>query len=195
MILPLLLLLAVPQSVTGSAKATGVCTVANTASNSNFKISCGVGEKQGREILEILNRILASKVDLNEINAKLDEILQQTDPNHAVKAYTPDGQVRSTRPGYVTMGDDPSQEVFKQFVQLQKAQDWISLLALAKAQFTARPTWITPYAFAAVADAHLGNRAECNQNAKYLIDEAGDNPDYASIKADVSKILTSRACN
>jgi hypothetical protein len=48
---------------------------------------------------------------------------------------------------------------------------------------------------AAVAEAHLGNHTACNQDAKYLIDEAGDNPDYASIKAAVSKILTNQACN
>src|ERR1035437_5717331 len=64
------------QAQTGSAVAIGRCNLANSGNNnSHVVINCGIGREQGKKIIELLNRALASK-DLAQINAKLDELLQ-----------------------------------------------------------------------------------------------------------------------
>jgi hypothetical protein len=60
---------------TGEAKASGTCSTAHVGDNLTYDINCnGIGEEQGKKIVELLNKILASQ-DLATVNAKLDELL------------------------------------------------------------------------------------------------------------------------
>jgi hypothetical protein len=72
------LLIAVPcwsqTTTTGKATTSGSCSPANTGSNNTFTIKCGIGQKQGQQMLDILNKILANKLDSEQVMAKLDEI-------------------------------------------------------------------------------------------------------------------------
>jgi hypothetical protein len=60
-------LLAVPvvsqpqTTVTGPAQTKGTCSPANTGDRNTFTINCGIGEAQGKEMIRILNKILASQ--------------------------------------------------------------------------------------------------------------------------------------
>jgi hypothetical protein len=60
---------------TGSATTKGRCSPAVTGSKNTFVINCGIDQKQGQEMLTILNRILAEQLDPNAVMRKLDEIL------------------------------------------------------------------------------------------------------------------------
>jgi hypothetical protein len=60
---------------TGQATAGGPCSTAHVGDNNAYNINCnGIGEEQGKKIIEILNRVLANQ-DLTAVNAKLDELL------------------------------------------------------------------------------------------------------------------------
>lgn len=64
------------EAQTGGAVAIGRCNIANSGNNnSHVTINCGIGREQGKKIIELLNRALASK-DIAQINAKLDELIQ-----------------------------------------------------------------------------------------------------------------------
>lgn len=61
---------------TGTATAAGTCNLANSGPNAtNIHINCGIGQEQGKKIIELLNHALGSK-DLATINSKLDELIQ-----------------------------------------------------------------------------------------------------------------------
>jgi hypothetical protein len=64
---------------TGKASTSAPCSLANTGSGNNIKITCnGIGAKQGGEILGLLNKIYTSEMDVSVVLEKLDEILQRT---------------------------------------------------------------------------------------------------------------------
>lgn len=61
---------------TGSASASGACSLANSGNNnSSVVINCGIGAAQGKKILNILNTMLAHQIDPSAVMKKLDEIL------------------------------------------------------------------------------------------------------------------------
>jgi uncharacterized protein YfcZ (UPF0381/DUF406 family) len=62
------------QTTTGTAKTAGVCSPATTGSNNRFIISCKVDTVQGKEMVGILNKILANQLDAKAVMAKLDEL-------------------------------------------------------------------------------------------------------------------------
>ena len=59
----------------GSADTSGPCSPAVTGNNNEFKITCqGIGDAQGKELLQILNRISKQQLDPKLVMQKLDEI-------------------------------------------------------------------------------------------------------------------------
>jgi hypothetical protein len=82
LILPIFVLLfcsaiAQSQSSTGPATTKGACSPANTGNNNTFVIRCGIDKAQGEQLLAIMNKILANQLNLDEVMAKLDEILRR----------------------------------------------------------------------------------------------------------------------
>jgi hypothetical protein len=47
----------------GAATTSGTCSLANTGQIGTVKYTCGIGARQGAEILKILNKILANQLD------------------------------------------------------------------------------------------------------------------------------------
>ena len=72
------LLVALPcfaqTTTSGTAETSGPCSPAVSGSKNTFTIKCGIDEKQGREMLKILNEILRNQIDPNAVMTKLDEI-------------------------------------------------------------------------------------------------------------------------
>ena len=83
-VLILSLLIAAPcwsqTSSTGQAETKGPCSPAVTGSKNTFMINCGISQKQGQQMLNILNKVLANQLDPEAVMAKLDEI--QNDIRH-----------------------------------------------------------------------------------------------------------------
>lgn len=61
-------------TTSGTAETSGPCSPAVSGSKNIFTIKCGIDEKQGREMLKILNEILRNQIDPNAVMTKLDEI-------------------------------------------------------------------------------------------------------------------------
>lgn len=64
-------------TITGPAQTKGTCSQANTGNGNTFTFNCGIGEKQGKEILGILNKILASQMNAATVISKLNSCVEQ----------------------------------------------------------------------------------------------------------------------
>jgi hypothetical protein len=63
-------------ATTPRANTTSPCSVANTGSDNKINIVCGIGKEQGKEILAVLNKVLANHLDTKTVMGKLDELIQ-----------------------------------------------------------------------------------------------------------------------
>lgn len=82
--------------VAGNAVAKGTCTVASIGHNNTLKIECGIGQERGQEMVAILNKILANRIDSKQVMAKLDEILAHRQPALTVNAPNGIGTIGGT---------------------------------------------------------------------------------------------------
>jgi hypothetical protein len=82
----------------GAATTTGPCSLANTGRIGTVTCTCGIGTRQGEEILKVLNTILANQLAPGAVMKKLDEILHAVNPNLPPKTYFCDGQWRTAGP-------------------------------------------------------------------------------------------------
>src|ERR1700719_873872 len=67
------------QTKSGNAVSIGACSPANSGNNNIFTINCGIGQTQGKKMLDILNRILANQLDPDKVMTKLDDIKHDMD--------------------------------------------------------------------------------------------------------------------
>jgi hypothetical protein len=79
--LGLLMLIAVPccsgQTITGKATASGPCSAAVTGNHNQITVTCtvtGVAKDQEAELRQVINKILADRLDLKAVLAKLDAV-------------------------------------------------------------------------------------------------------------------------
>src|ERR1039458_1707691 len=80
-----------------SATLKGNCDIANIGSDNTLTIKCGIGEEQGKKMVEILNKILANQIDSKAVMEKLDEILGAVNPNRGVTTYDCNGRDRKSK--------------------------------------------------------------------------------------------------
>jgi len=157
-------------ATTGRAETTGPCSPAVSGNRNTFDIRCSVNSEQGKQILEILNKILKNQMDLTQVNEKLDEILKNINPNLPVKTYFCNGQWRSAGPGpnagmEIKMGGDPT--AFMHEVSLFNAHQYQELLKDCQAQIDQTPEWLTPRLMCSLAYVELGD----TNNAKRMLSE------------------------
>ncbi|WP_446743289.1 hypothetical protein [Silvibacterium acidisoli] len=63
---------------TSTAHTTGTCSPAIAGSNNQVSISCtGMSAAKANQMIALMNKILAEKMDLSQVNSKLDEIHEQ----------------------------------------------------------------------------------------------------------------------
>jgi hypothetical protein len=168
------------QTATGKAQTIGFCSPAVTGSKNTFRINCGISQKQGRKMLDILNKILANQLDPDAVMAKLDEILKAVNPNVPARTYFCDGQWRTAGPGAdaaleVDMGGDDS--AFQQMIRLNNSKQYADLLKACLTEIDSKPGWLTPRLFCALAYAGTGEKVR----AKEMLTEfdAKTGPAYA----------------
>jgi hypothetical protein len=164
------LLIAVPcwsqTSATGKAATSGSCSPANTGSNNTFIIKCGIGQKQGQQMLDILNKILANKIDSEQVMAKLDEILKAVNPNAQVRTYFCDGHYRDFGPSpgsdiYMNVSTDTS--AFQEMAHQFNAAQYAGLLKTCLAQIQSTPQWLTPRLFCGLAYLQTGDKVKAKE--------------------------------
>lgn len=94
----------------------------------------------------------------------------------------------SPRPGHVNLIDGPETAVFKRMVELQGAQQWSELRAIAEKQSRSTPDWLTPYLFLGVAQANLGNKAEALRAFQHVVAKAHGDPAYAEAEQLIKRL-------
>jgi hypothetical protein len=191
------------QTTTGKAQAEGTCVLANSGHIQNVIIRCGGLDKtQGQQMIAILNKILENqqKLPLDEVMAKLDEILRNTNPNLAVVTYRCDGLKMSRGPGpnamEVMSNDgrlDPVHggitskniEIYRSMLAMIDAHQWTQLLSTCKASISGDPGWLTTRLFCSAASEGLGKQDDARAFLTYYDDHVG--PGY---DAEVCPVLS-----
>ncbi len=65
------------QNSTGPVQTNGPCSPAASGNSNVFNINCvGIDKAQGKQIIKIVNKILANQLNNQEVIAKLDELLE-----------------------------------------------------------------------------------------------------------------------
>jgi hypothetical protein len=97
-----------------------------------------------------------------------------------------DGAKRSGRPGFSSFEVGGAETgVFREILGLNTRRDWSGLAKLCDTQIAASPAWLTPYLFAGVAYANLGNKAEAIERLEFVTQNSGGDPQYQ----DAARIL------
>lgn len=165
----------------------GLCSPITTGNSNTYKIQCNIDTERGREMLEIMNKILSNQLNADVVMAKLDEI--QTDVRKlrsgVYSGYDFNGAKREQRPGYARVTVGAETVVFQNMIKLQANQQWKALLTISEDQIRKTPDWLTPYLFSGLANANLGNTEAAIQRLTFVRDKAVGNPDYA----DAARIL------
>jgi hypothetical protein len=192
----------------GSASTTGKCSVANTGNQNTVTITCGIGKKQGQEMLGILNKILANQLDPKVVMDKLNQIEKEvaTQNEPLKRVYVCRGLYRlvgSAPLSALYISDFKGQDnvqIFNAMAHANNAKDWGKLLNLCSVQKTSKPEWPSPYLFCALAELGLGNAARaremmdhyearlagvpddqpCSTMAEYIHTELATNPSTSS---------------
>lgn len=177
------------QTTTGPAITKGTCSPAVSGSKNTFTINCGVGKEQGEALLGILNKILADRLDLSMVMAKLDEILHEVNPNAPKITYTFNGSKRVISPGRISLDVGEAGEIFKQITALAQAGDWNGLIRLSEGQMKERPEWLTPYFAAGHGYFNLGQREKALELLELAEKRIGGNPDYDPLQKPLAEML------
>jgi len=95
--------------------------------------------------------------------------------------YDFQGNRRSTSPGRISVEAGAKAAEFKRIRNLHDAQRWQDLLAECQREMADTPEWLTPYMFAGVAHANLGNRTEAIRLLLYVKENAAGDPEYSQV--------------
>jgi len=100
------------------------------------------------------------------------------DPNVPVVYYFPNGQTRTQIGSTITIADGRT-VAFDTIRSLNEANEWVELARVCEEEIEATPDWLTPYLFAGVAYANLGNLVNARRRLEQFSTRASANPDYA----------------
>ena len=157
-------------TTTGKAGTTGPCSPAGRGKNNTFEIHCNINTAQGKQMVEILNKILQNQIASKDVMEKLEEILNAVNPNRPVVSYACDGTYRSVGPSATAVmaiiaGGDT--KAFQHMVELNNSGQYPELFVFCKAQTAANPSWLTPLLFCSVSYFAMGDQ----QNAAAMLKE------------------------
>ncbi|HEV2304170.1 MAG TPA: hypothetical protein VGR93_01495 [Candidatus Acidoferrales bacterium] len=111
---------------------------------------------------------------------KLDEIENEVKKSNTGvwSGYDFNGARRSESPGRSEVVAGPEINIFQQLGKLNDSGDWNGLLGLAEKQIKQTPDWPTPYLFAGIASARLGQREVAIERLQTFLSGADDRMDY-----------------
>jgi hypothetical protein len=62
---------------TGKSQTSGPCSPAVSGNHNTFNIDCRIDPQQGKQMIEMLNKVLSNQIDSSLVMKKLDELLAQ----------------------------------------------------------------------------------------------------------------------
>lgn len=112
-------------------------------------------------------------------------ITRKPNPHIATVWYDFNGakHIQQGTSGEVVIGEEYT--IFPRLEQLQTGQKWQELIELCEQQMTRSPEWLTPYVFAGVGYANLGQKDTAIKRLEYVAQHAEGNKDYE----DAARIL------
>ncbi len=167
------------------ASSSGVCSPNILSNKGPVTITCRTAMDKATvtKIVSLLNQIVDRQNSSNEINTKLDSIMEflqsNLNPNKARTTYNCAGtptittSTPNTSLGVYRVTGSPTEDAFQRMTALNNDKKNTELLALATEQITAAPDWITPYLFAAVAHGALGHREKAKEALRYYEQRTG----------------------
>lgn len=114
----------------------------------------------------------------------------KVDPLKSVVTYDFNGYKRVTRPGYGDIQDGESASFLK-LKELYAAQNWVALAAFCEIVIQRTPQWYTPYYFAGLSYALLGERAKAIEKLEHVNQNVGDLPEYRDTRDHLSRLRAS----
>jgi len=166
----------------------GPCSPVVGTNQGTITIECsGLSKEVSDQIIQILNKILASQVDQKEILKQLGELgksyevlaARSIDAQRGViSLYDFNGAKRVQTAGRTSLTVGPETAVFQNMADLEKKQQWADLIALAEKQISETPSWLTPYLFAAHGYIALGDKFRALERLEYVAAHAGNDPSY-----------------
>jgi hypothetical protein len=150
---------------------------------------------QGKnEILKKNDELLAQNARFqNELAAerektRLLELQAKKAERGITSVYDFRGNNRSTSPGRITMYAGGKDGEFRKIVELRNQGRWKELLDECEREMQATPGWLTPYMFAGIAHASLGNREEAVRLLRHVKLNAAGDPEYSEVDALLRKL-------
>jgi hypothetical protein len=140
-----------------------------------------------RQLLDLLNAIIEKQIDPAAVMGKLDEIAKGVDglkqksldsARGVISIYDFNGARRVQSAGRISVTVGPEIDRFRQMVQLHDAAKWAELVTLCEREITSTPEWLTPYLYAGVAYANLGDRQKAIAKLSHVVEQAGRDPAY-----------------
>jgi len=112
------------------------------------------------------------------------------DPNLPTVVYDAGGYKHVSRPAAGQFSVEPGESAaFPKIKSLNEDKRWKPLAELCETEISAFPEWLTPYLFAGVAYANLGDRANATERLKYFNEHARDIPEYADWVVQSTRLL------
>jgi len=165
------------QQVTPIVQATssGVCSPNVVSNQGPVTITCNAAMDKATvtKIVSLLNRILREKESSDEMNRKLDSILEflqtNVNPNKPSTTYDCSGNSSTTGRGVgvglsvnATAGG-PAEAAFHKMIELNNLHQYSELLTVCNEQLKDAPEWLTPQLFCSLANLGLGHKEEAQQ--------------------------------
>ncbi len=164
---------------TGSAKASGECSVAHSGNNDVITIeNCGIGHEQADKIVEMLKAVLANQKEDGR-DAKLDELLElarrAVNPYSTIETYQPNGERRKTNESTgASAVDSGASKEFQEMWDNSQKQNWTGQLKTAQAAIDKYPGWFSPLFFLGEAQFQLCMKKNAKQSlTKFVNDTSG----------------------
>lgn len=124
----------------------------------------------------------SSQQELESLRVQVQELESQARraARGITETYDFQGNRRSTSPGQIEATMGAKHNVFRKMIALNEEHNWSELLSLCEKEIDSTPEWLTPYLFAGIAQANLGERGEAIQLLRYVEREAAGDPAYSA---------------
>lgn len=165
--------------------SSGVCSPNVVSNEGPVSITCNAAMDKATvtKIVFLLNQILHERSSSDEVNRKLDSIMEflQTNmnPNRPVTTYDCGGNSSmSGRAAGIGMSvtavlGGPAAEAFQKMVLLRDSHQYSDLLLACNGQIKIAPEWLTPRLFCGLAHLAMGHEDEVKEDLRYYDQRAG----------------------
>jgi hypothetical protein len=167
------------------ATSSGVCSPNILSNEGPVRIVCNTAMDRATvtRIVSLLNRILRERGGSEEVNRKLDSIMEflqtNVNPNKPVTTYDCAGTVSTTGRGVNTgmvinmeVGG-PTEAAFQSMGALYNSHHYSELVTACAGQMKSAPGWLTPHLFCGLAHLAMGHMDEAKEALRHYDQRTG----------------------